>query len=52
MANKNKKIKEPIYLFNDMTWRFVKEEDGYWLMTRIKDGYRAYLKKENLEIIE
>jgi hypothetical protein len=50
MSNKNKK--EPTYLFNEMKLRFVKEENGYWLMTRIKDGYRLYLKPDAATLID
>lgn len=35
-----------------MKLRFVKEVDGYWVMTRIKDGYRLYLKPGDVTLTD
>lgn len=53
MANKNKNIKEEIYLDGlKGRWRFVKDVSqpwgAMWLMQRVKDGYRSYWPPENL----
>ena len=55
MANKNKNSKEPIYRTPDGTrWRYLETAvSGFefcWLMARVKDGHRLYVKIEDLEL--
>jgi len=55
MANRNKNSKEPIYRTPDgVRWRYLKTAvggfEGCWLMARIKDGHRLYVKIERLEL--
>ncbi len=57
MANKNKKIKEPVYRAPDgVRWRFIssdkryKPENELWLMVRIRDGYRSYWPPDKLKL--
>lgn len=55
MANKNKKVKEPIYRAPDGSrWRFIRAAEGglagKWLMARVKDGYRSYWTPDRLTL--
>lgn len=53
MANRNKKVKEPIYRddYKNERWRFLSTwGEDRWMMVRVKDGHRLIFKPENLKL--
>ena len=52
MANRNKKIKEPIYrdVQENERWRFLRASGDRWMMVRVKDGHRLIFRPEDLKL--